>query len=338
MVVLRMRPDRKQHDGYKTEMRWLHDLQSSSFPLEYSVARMAASRGYSVTPDFTYTRIISGRDTECSIDVVASNVLPGKDANEAPFAMQRLLLECKYRRPGVVWLFLPALQKPLLHNDSVRLIEWFSTIVGVQHCDLVYPNCYKGIELDLIRDNKNHVSDQELRHGLEQLQYSMLACLGDLIRIASAIFPVGPDFLSAQAWLPVLVTNAPLYIAKQTLPEIDFTNVNCIDDLADTAQVLTVDLSCGPQFNSDLSRVSAAISPELHQALMRIDAAKRSAGGPPQLGSIAMLAALKNEIATKRWFSRIVVCHIDQLENLIDDFDKMMRTAFLNATRVKLGT
>src|SRR5689334_17446118 len=98
--------------------KWKGKLLSSSLPLEFEVARLMARRGFTVSSDFPYLRDDAGVPKEFSVDLL-SGWLAAKLPKGQPSCWLSLLLECKYRRHGITWLFLPNPERgPLTFTSS----------------------------------------------------------------------------------------------------------------------------------------------------------------------------------------------------------------------------
>src|ERR1700682_2200817 len=138
----------------KRELRWRGNLLSSSLPLEYRTARLLVDNGYSVTPDASYTRTIESTAVEFSIDILASLLVRLDDGIRS--ALVRLLVECKYRRPGKAWFFVPDPERITITDwDPARIIrccDQFSTIEcpaePFERLGERITPCYKGVEID----------------------------------------------------------------------------------------------------------------------------------------------------------------------------------------------
>lgn len=306
--------------------KWKTKLLSSSLPLEFEVAKRMARRGFTVAADFPYLRDDSGVEKEFSVDVLSGWLaakLPKMDAS----CWLSLLLECKYRRRGISWLFLPDPERgPLTFTTSghtLRVVDEFSSMFvhrSPDHFDRVMHRAYKGTEIDL---EVAGVDDSRIRHGLSQLQHALPALLAERIRgAASQLSDDNAPFL----YSGVLVTNAPLILAHRRLGMKQVERAGTVSDLGVVVPYLSVRLETGPQFE----RHVAAQCRELpkyatEEGLKHVEAARRAAGQPeyclPSVLAVALAAGLPH-FSFDHPFNQIVVCnvaHLDQLVTLIKD-------------------
>jgi hypothetical protein len=79
---------------------WKDELLSSSLPLEHDTKRYLEQKGCIASVEFSYIRPNEQRvPKQFSYDIDASYISP-------PFFAD-VLVECKYRSPGVRWVFTP---------------------------------------------------------------------------------------------------------------------------------------------------------------------------------------------------------------------------------------
>lgn len=183
--------------------KWKSKLVSSSFPLEFEVAKKLVKHGFSITADYVYARNDSGVIKDFSVDLAATAYLPFSKPNSMNSQIS-LLVECKQRHQNVKWLFFPDPNRPNLSpftlGYTIRAVDEFSrkffkpnTTVEV---DIDVPCCYKGVEIDEGNNNKSdqqkdndkqkdtsRVYDSELKHGVSQLQYALPRLSSDLVLI-----------------------------------------------------------------------------------------------------------------------------------------------------------
>jgi hypothetical protein len=177
-----------------------------------------------------------GIEKEFSVDLLGQRVVDRQDQEESddPIADLQLLIECKYRRPNISWLFLPEVQgQRISRRPIVRTIADFSNMTGIKvGPDVRLPHCYKGVEVDLGSRDRHRVSDEELRRGFEQLQYGLAAKLKEIVETCAALLDF-EDTNSVPAFvMPVLVTTAPLFVAVEEFDSVDLTLVSTIDEFA----------------------------------------------------------------------------------------------------------
>ncbi len=113
-------------------------LLSSGLPLEFDVAKHISKLDPTLLkPDFTFTRKNQeNHEVDFSVDFAATFALAKFPSEKMPAAEDRedhethvnlkLLVECKYCRTGVSWVFLPALTKPATAHPCFSVIDEFS--------------------------------------------------------------------------------------------------------------------------------------------------------------------------------------------------------------------
>src|SRR3954451_5309636 len=117
-------PDKSQVPKPAAESgKWKSRVLSSSITLEYEIAKALARDSFHVSPNFPYHRLDGGLEKECSVDVRGVRALDGPDRLAS--CLLDVLVECKYRHPGVTWLFLP---QPNRSTGSL-----YSPLQGVEH-------------------------------------------------------------------------------------------------------------------------------------------------------------------------------------------------------------
>jgi len=79
-----------------TDNKWKSRLLSSSLPLEYEIAKILTQKGFTIRPDYTYSRNDAGVTKDFSADIEASQAAPfGQD--ETAYASLSLVAESKFR-------------------------------------------------------------------------------------------------------------------------------------------------------------------------------------------------------------------------------------------------
>lgn len=205
-------------------MKWKERLLSSSLPLEFEVANFLAKEGFFLEPDYKYQRRTNELVKECSIDLEATVYFPITNPNAMNSALH-LMVECKYRSPNKVCLFLPEiLSRHALSNVTLGrtlcLIDEFSYDRIPQ--DAIYrfeediPVCYKGIDMDLSSGN---VEDKEINEGIDQLMYSLPQMHLNSVTHNLTCHPADNKPYFAMS---ILVTNADLRILK---PNVDIQKI-----------------------------------------------------------------------------------------------------------------
>lgn len=86
------------------EKSWKDALLSTGLPLEYSIRQTISQLGLTSGTEFSYLRYNEyGQSTEFSVDVSTSQIGLGGPV----FFWVNYLIECKYRKEGTRWIFIP---------------------------------------------------------------------------------------------------------------------------------------------------------------------------------------------------------------------------------------
>lgn len=231
-----------------TKKEWKNGFLSSGFPLEFETAKILVKNRFSFTPDYCYERVEAGQTKDFSVDLYGNLLFPTSNPNEITASLE-LLVECKYRTPNKIWLFLPDINIADLllgHGLTIRAIDEFS-FCRVSDGPLYrftanMPSCYKGTEFDL---SKSNAYDSEIRHGVSQLQYALPRLITKNIVQQALSQPedIFPFFV-----LPILVTTAELRVLRRgtTLAQVEGTRI--LEDITDKVPYLTLFNSFGSDF------------------------------------------------------------------------------------------
>jgi len=301
--------------------KWKVKLLSSSLPLEFEVARLMARRGFTVAADFPYLRDDGGIQKEFSVDIIAG-WLASKLRKVNASCWLSLLLECKYRRRGISWLFLPDPEGgPLTFTSSghvVRVVDEFSTWFvhrSPDHFDRMTPRAYKGTEIDI---EDGAVDDSRIRHGLSQLQHALPALLSERIRDAVSQHPEdNAPFLYAG----VLVTNAPIILAHRQLGMKQVERAATVSELGEVVPYLSVHVETGPQFELHVaSQCNQLLKHVKDEGFKAIEASRRAANQPeyclPSVLAVS-LSAGHTHFSFNHPFNQVIVCNVAHLAELI---------------------
>ncbi len=205
-------------------MKWKERLLSSSLPLEFEVANFLAKEGFFLVPDYKYQRKTNDSIKECSIDLRATRYFPLTNPSSFTSSLE-LMVECKYRAPNKVCLFLPE----ILSRDSISNVTLGGTLCLIDQfsydripTDSIYkfeegiPVCYKGIDIDL---SSGTVEDKEINEGIDQLMYSLPQMHFNNV---TSNFTGHPEDNKPYFAISILITNADIRILK---PNVSITKI-----------------------------------------------------------------------------------------------------------------
>jgi len=225
--------------------KWKPRLLSSSLPLEFDVSKILTKYTFSIEHDYSNLRKEDNNHKEFSIDIKARTFpkIKGKEGDLT------ILAECKYREEGKRWVFLPEINSDFstftsgytIRHESAFSLQKVDT---AKISDLEYKFDYstKGTEISL---STGDVFDKDIRHGISQLKYSLPYVIKDIIEYHTFghIDDACPFFI-----VPVLVTNADLYIFNEDVSIETIKNTDNIEDLMKKVPFLIMHNSNGPDF------------------------------------------------------------------------------------------
>jgi len=237
-----------------TKKEWKRGFLSSGFPLEFETAKILVKNRFMFKPNYCYQRVETGQTKDFSVDLYGNLLFPTSNPDKITASLE-LLIECKYRTPNKIWLFLPDVNVPDLplgDGLTIRAIDDFSFCrvldMPLYHFTASMPLCYKGTEIDL---SSSTAYDSEIRHGISQLQYALPRLITENILQQASSHPenIVPFFV-----LPILVTTAELRVLRQgmTLAKVEGTRI--LADIAQKVPYLTLFNSFGEDFVAHAKR------------------------------------------------------------------------------------
>jgi hypothetical protein len=295
--------------------KWKSRLLASGLPFEFDVARVLHSKAYFVKADYIYSRSSEGILKDFSVDIRATKLLPWADSDRVAFVT--LLVECKYAHPRKEWLLLPALGTrffaPWGPGDAIRIVDQFSrhslAVRPPAFFDAELQQCYKATEVDLAN---NRVSDEGLRHGIEQLRYAMPRLF---TQFALPYFADEGEENPPFVFCPILVTTARLRVVHGHITLQQASGASTPDELGDEAKHLLLYSDYGPDFEAHCSKASTLLVQE-PSVMGQVQSFKVSDLEEPALTSHG-LATAQPEVLS-RYFTQFLVCTFSAFPELID--------------------
>lgn len=233
-------------------MKWKSHLLSSSLPLEYEVAKLLVAEKIYVRADYSYTRKFEGHEKEFSVDISAHGTIPFGVGDQLD-AHLHLLVECKHSLPNKKWLFLVEPNEPdfnPIYFSTFRVFDQFSSYSlprkNLVHLDDALTGVYKGVEVNL---SDGDVSDVVIKSGINQLRYALPELIASELWFRSVGHPVDNTPVIV---VPVLVTTAEIYVAKEEFTMAKVRTANTLDDLAEKVDFALVYSAGGPDFERHL--------------------------------------------------------------------------------------
>jgi hypothetical protein len=324
-------------DDKSANRKWKPKLLSSSLPLEYEVARALVASGFSVQGEHSYHRLSEGLVKEFSVDVQAIKRMAAPPTAGLGCALD-LLVECKYRTRQVVWWFVPdpnGIDYPSQY-EIIRGVDafsrWFLREASWLTTQWNIPICYKGVEIDV---STGAVESAELKHGLFQLQFAVPSLLKS--RIEAPVTSYGVIENLPFLFVPILVTNAPLYVAR---PNLTSALVEASDELAAVSletKLLLVRLQPGQDFYAQATAQLAGLTNVVSRAGIRDAEDHRKAQGVHASMLPSALAARLDrdgtEIIELANVEYILVCHLSYFPSLLSSVTQIADRVSAAATQ-----
>ncbi|MCZ0930279.1 hypothetical protein L0636_07560 [Halomonas janggokensis] len=316
--------------------KWKSKLLSSSVPMEYEVAKFLVSKKFAVDSEFSYSRVSDDGVKDFSVDLSATKYFNFDEGKEIP-ATLTMLVECKHRQRSSKWLFFQDPNDPEMSQFvlgySLRCVDDFSyEILNRDICsqfdnDVFY--CMKGIEVDM--SEKGNVHEAEIKHGLSQLQYSIPDFIFSHI---SHSLNGHKDDNTPFFYMPVLLTNSELYVAKPDVSSSVIEESDDIEDFAEKVDYLVVGLGIAPELEKHSSKVFSQFIDELpEENLKDVENFRLFAGEYPGRSPIKILENLAFNIDRSRsfeYYSQVVVCSMKGFESLIDKVGSIANESLSN--------
>lgn len=260
---------------------WKKHLLRTSVPLEHEAALILSSNGFSVSADYSYSRLDAGIEKEFSVDVRGVIGTGPADRFQRECLMD-VLIECKYRDRGTTWLFLPQPKYPTCKlSEGLQSVDLFSPkfVHDLWLSDnLEVPECYSAVEVGSARHEdekaKGRALESQLKHGLRQLQYALPSLIMLRARVA-ALIPVEENFPFFFA--PILVTNATLVVAHASFGIESVEAAQSLADVGNEVPCLIWTADVGPDFYQHCQRQLAPLVQFVGTPSMRTIEARRKA-------------------------------------------------------------
>jgi hypothetical protein len=304
-----------------TNQKWKDKLLSSSFPLEYEAMKTLAKYGFSISSEFTYSRLDGNVKKDFSVDIDALAFTPFGNENDVT-GSARLLVECKYRKTGTNWLFLPDPNEPgyspFTLGQTIRAVDNFSKDILSPNCVVSFdenenlPFCFKGVEIDTVNSSAH---DAQIRHGLSQLQYALPALFEHEIMFSGE----QPFFIC-----PIMLTNAPLYVANDDFSMLSVLGTSKIDDIAKKVPYLVTYHDISPDFTHHcINEFDSNLQYNLGE-LEEVEKFREAQGEYDHCLPIQLIESLiSGQTSTlKGYFTQYIVCNWEHFPELIEDIKK----------------
>ena len=315
-------------------MSWKKLLLKSSVPLEYEAATILSRAGFGVSADFAYSRLDSAVDKEFSVDVRGFQTIRVTESVTV-FSSLDVLVECKFRDRGTLWLFLP---KPdaqfATMSDVVSTIDHFSSkFVHLADDGERLSLGFTAVEIRVMEGGDggggNRTTESQLRHGLRQLQYALPALIALRIR-STARRSADDNFPFFVA--PILLTNATLRIATSDFSVASVEAAALPDDLGDEVPYLVWSAELGPDFDAHCQRQFASLAELCATDELRVIEKRRELAGSSRSVLPSMLAkrihADGRDALELADYSSVLVVNVKALPEIVrrlnESFERMV--------------
>lgn len=320
--------------------KWKSKLLSSGFPLEFQVAKILVSKGFSVNGDYTYSREDNGIVKDFSVDIEAIAYAPFTNPNKVSTDLS-LLIECKYRDSrNTNWLFLPEINKPdysrIILGHFMRIFDNFSEyqITKTPSLEEFANQCeyaYKATEIKF--GSEPSVYDSEIKHGLSQLQYALPYSIKNHIYLTG----LSPNEDNVPFIIcPILVTTSKLIVLNKSIGIHEIENANSFESLGKEVPYLIIYQDYGPDFEKHSLNIFKEFE-ELytHSGLQELEKIRENSNFENHEflypTNICKGLATGERFFLNTYFTQFLVCNLDALPQLIDKIKEIV----LNITRNK---
>lgn len=347
----------KQIKDFKTK------LLSSGLPLEFQVARILVSNGFDITPDFKYSRSNYSVSQSHEDKYAEKDFSVDIDADFSPFNVKRpgynerlnLLVECKYRHPGVSWLFFQDPNKPdetSLRHFVLRFFDKFSPYeLDIKHIKHIFDfeekikSVYKGVDVCMCQGHNEEATDNQILRGLSQLQYALPRLITIMLSdemdsqilwhksIEEDVKEIAPFFIC-----PILVTNAEIFVAKKRVSIKDINSSNKLEDIATKVPYVDVFYGYGPEFENHCKKEFEPLRNILNnKKFVTLNNMFVNAKGYEGLGWTphnflkALIEAKENPL--RIFFTKFIVCSENKLPKLICEIKKEVNFCYKTMKR-----
>jgi len=210
-----------------SDKSWKDYFLKSGLPLEYEVKKTLVSKGCVVWDEYSYLKEDEQKlEKEFSYDIDASYWPGGHGVG--------LMIECKYKTKTTDWLFLPDpfhYQQDVSANSFLHPIDHFTDAffpflnsIYNKICEPLGPFCLKGVEL--LNDKFDETT---IFRAINQLSY---AFIGNVIESFSNQISVKTFAQTIFLHIPIIITNAELYVCKEDMTINAVKTATTVDQIA----------------------------------------------------------------------------------------------------------
>jgi hypothetical protein len=269
---------------------------------------------------------------EFSVDIQASCSVPrksdGVEQDEWNGDIQ-FFIECKFRDENKKWVFLPdsnpeeyaSFDFSLGH--TIRCLEEFSLVSidpkPLHDFEETLPCGLKGTEINTLTGD---VQSKDILHGFNQLKYGLPSLLkGEILNSLNSHKDDNiPTFI-----VPILVTNADLFLLNNDFGIEKVINADSIEELGFQVPYLCVYQAIGPDFKNHNQEVFKSFQNNLAlnkliKPLDEVRAIYKNGEYDYYVSPIKTCNGLIKSSSHEmdKYYTHFLVCSIDHLEDLLD--------------------
>jgi len=307
----------------KNDADWKKHLLASQAALEFMVSRTLVEAGFSTSSSMFSSGM---KDDDRPIPIEALGFTPFGDPNSITSDVS-LHIDCQMRENAGKWLFFPNTNPPDFSEytlgTTIRTIDEFSmnSLASDLTCEFDERVAFAahGVELG---SNSGHGSvDKFLRRSQFSLPQLFTHCINQVAH-ASAITPV-PIFIC-----PILITNAPLYVANSEISLDSIQNSMQIEDVARQVPYLITYRGIERAFAEHCSR---EFGENLHFDMEYLQQlrCRKLVNGQTHSAPIDIMNGLieGKRYLLDRYFSQFIVCNFEHLPLLLSDIKDVISSA-----------
>lgn len=212
--------------------KWGESFLKSGLPLEHLTLMTLRSLGWSCYPHITYER--KNREGQNSWFELDSLAIYDKENNNTQLSF---LIECKYHDLSRFWFFLPyiksALDSDKFSDDSILNIAPLQTLANPRNSTFL--NLAPTSSWGIVVSEDGSKQDNAVNTAIQQLANGFVPHCMDMSFASYMVkYHVTPF---VQALIPMIVTNAKIYILKQSVSDLDvIRNATSPEQIADETQ------------------------------------------------------------------------------------------------------
>lgn len=212
---------------FMAEKNWKNHLLKSGLPFEYEVKECFTNHDCTVWDEYSYIRSDENNfEKEFSYDIDV-NYWEGNNSFT-------LMVECKYKTEPTKWFFLPdpySYQSDLTQNSFLHTIDYFKKskfLFGHSPYDKVQnplgPFCLKGVEI-----YQSQFLEVNIFKAINQLSF---AFVDQVIQSLQCQLEQETFYETNFFNIPIIITNAELYLINEKLTTADIENTEDIDEIS----------------------------------------------------------------------------------------------------------